>query len=148
MKIIREGVFETNSSSTHSITMCMKSDYEKWQDGLLKLIPQEERFLTLEECETYIKECSLISKTVHDWSEDTYTYKGKVLKKEDLLTEEYLSTVTDEDISNWLDDACTDEKPLTFEEYGDCYDDLEYYEDSFTTPSGEEVIAFGNYGYN
>ena len=30
---IRRGVFETNSSSTHSITMCMKSDYDRWSNG-------------------------------------------------------------------------------------------------------------------
>ena len=47
-KQIRRGVFETNSSSTHSITMCMKSDYTKWVDGELywdrwgeKLVPKE-----------------------------------------------------------------------------------------------------------
>lgn len=33
MKQIRKNVFETNSSSTHSITMCMKSDYDKWVSG-------------------------------------------------------------------------------------------------------------------
>ena len=27
---IRNGVFETNSSSTHSLVMCMKNDYDKW----------------------------------------------------------------------------------------------------------------------
>lgn len=32
---IRRGVFETNSSSVHSITMCMKSDYDKWVAGEL-----------------------------------------------------------------------------------------------------------------
>lgn len=32
---IRLGVFETNSSSTHSITMCLKSDYDKWVNGEL-----------------------------------------------------------------------------------------------------------------
>ena len=26
---VRRGVFETNSSSVHSITMCMKSDFDK-----------------------------------------------------------------------------------------------------------------------
>ena len=32
---IRYGVFETNSSSTHSLTMMMKSDYERWEkEGL------------------------------------------------------------------------------------------------------------------
>lgn len=31
-QIIR-GVFETNSSSCHSLTMCTQSDYDKWKDG-------------------------------------------------------------------------------------------------------------------
>ena len=35
MKQVRRSVFETNSSSVHSITMCMKSDYDKWVDGEL-----------------------------------------------------------------------------------------------------------------
>lgn len=30
---IRLGVFETNSSSVHSLTMVEKSDYEKWKKG-------------------------------------------------------------------------------------------------------------------
>ena len=34
MKIqIRRNLFETNSSSVHTITMCMDSDYEKWKSG-------------------------------------------------------------------------------------------------------------------
>lgn len=32
---IRRGVFETNSSSTHSLTMCTESDFEKWLNGEL-----------------------------------------------------------------------------------------------------------------
>ena len=28
-KQIRRGVFETNSSSVHSLTMCMESDYDR-----------------------------------------------------------------------------------------------------------------------
>lgn len=31
MQTLRRGVFETNSSSTHSITMCLESEYEKWK---------------------------------------------------------------------------------------------------------------------
>ena len=31
MKQIRKNVFETNSSSTHSLTMCSEEEYEKWQ---------------------------------------------------------------------------------------------------------------------
>ena len=32
---IRRGVFETNSSSTHSITMCSGEEYDKWCSGKL-----------------------------------------------------------------------------------------------------------------
>ena len=32
---IRRGVFETNSSSVHSLTMCMESDFNKWVTGEL-----------------------------------------------------------------------------------------------------------------
>lgn len=35
MKQIRRNVFETNSSSVHSITMCSLEDYEKWKRGEL-----------------------------------------------------------------------------------------------------------------
>ena len=30
---IRKNVFETNSSSTHSMVMCVDSDYDKWVKG-------------------------------------------------------------------------------------------------------------------
>lgn len=46
---VRQGIFETNSSSTHSITMCTASDYEKWKNGEMyydiwdeKLVPKED----------------------------------------------------------------------------------------------------------
>lgn len=35
MRAVRVGVFETNSSSTHSITMCSEEEFEKWKDGEL-----------------------------------------------------------------------------------------------------------------
>lgn len=34
-RVIRRGVFETNSSSTHSITMVSKEEYDKWKNGEL-----------------------------------------------------------------------------------------------------------------
>lgn len=27
---VRQGVFETNSSSTHTLTICSKDDFDKW----------------------------------------------------------------------------------------------------------------------
>ena len=32
---IRRGVFETNSSSVHSLTMCLQSEFDKWVAGEL-----------------------------------------------------------------------------------------------------------------
>lgn len=34
-KQIRRGVFETNSSSCHSLTMCSEKEYEKWEIPVL-----------------------------------------------------------------------------------------------------------------
>ena len=35
MKQIRRGVFETNSSSSHSISICSESEFEKFEKGKL-----------------------------------------------------------------------------------------------------------------
>lgn len=32
-EVIRRGMFETNSSSVHSITMCSDDEYSKWKNG-------------------------------------------------------------------------------------------------------------------
>lgn len=90
---IRRGVFETNSSSTHSITMCSKEEYEKWRKGELLL----------------------------DYWSDNFV------------------KATDENKNN--------EDCKTYDEYWeDC--EFETYEDSYTTKSGEKVIAFGYYGHD
>lgn len=46
MRQVRRGVFETNSSSVHSITMCMKSDYDKWVNGELYWDRWGDQFVT------------------------------------------------------------------------------------------------------
>jgi uncharacterized beta-barrel protein YwiB (DUF1934 family) len=55
MKIqVRQGVFETNSSSTHSLCIVDKSDYDKWKKGELYLQDSDE-FITYDEAVAYIK---------------------------------------------------------------------------------------------
>ena len=44
---IRRGVFETNSSSVHSITMCMKSDYDRWLAGGLVFDDWHDEFVEI-----------------------------------------------------------------------------------------------------
>ena len=41
-----------------------------------------------------------------------------------------------------------DEDPYRYKEYHDRADYLEFYDYSFSTPSGDEMVAFGWYGYD
>ena len=46
---IRSSVFETNSSSTHSLSICSKEEYDKWKNGETVYCPGEEEFKSIEE---------------------------------------------------------------------------------------------------
>ena len=125
MKTIRIGTFETNSSSTHSITMCMESDYEKWKNG-----------------EMYW----------HRWNDELVS-KEEVEKEMAKLREEFIADNPDFDENNeeWkekLEQYINEDKMYyTYEEFND-YDYIEYetYVNTFETPQGEKVVSFGYYG--
>ena len=88
---VRTGLFETNSSSTHSLTMCMKEDWEAFKNGDKIYDKWDEKLIDLDNID-------------EDDEED-----GRYVTYEDIDDDEY----------------------------------LEYFEDKFTTPSGETIIAFG-----
>ena len=118
---VRRGVFETNSSSTHSLTMCSESDYDKWKKGELLFDNWNDEFITKEEYKKIYEE-----------------EKRKYLEK--------YSNKTEEDFEDYFND---DENYYNFDEFWNRYDyDYETFSDSYTTSSGEKVIAFGYYGYN
>lgn len=48
---IRRNVFETNSSSTHSITICTEDEYEMWKRGEVYWSRYSEGFVSKEEVE-------------------------------------------------------------------------------------------------
>ena len=125
MKTVRRGTFETNSSSTHSITMCMESDYEKWKNG-----------------EMYW----------HRWNDELVS-KEEVEKEMAKLREEFIADNPDFDENNeeWkekLEQYINEDKMYyTYEEFND-YDYIEYetFVDKYNTPNGDTVVAFGYYG--
>ena len=125
MKTVRLGTFETNSSSTHSITMCMESDYEKWKNG-----------------EMYW----------HRWNDELVS-KEEVEKEIAKLREKFIANNPDfdENDEEWqeeLEEYINEDKMYyTYEEFND-YDYMEYetFEDTFETPQGEKVVSFGYYG--
>lgn len=119
MRTIRIGTFETNSSSTHSITMCMESDFLKWKNGEMYWNRWNDELVSKETVEEkFLKENTGVSKEDPD-------FKDKL--------EEYLN-----------DD---DKTYYTYEEFND-YDYIEYetYVDKYNTPNGDTVVAFGYYG--
>lgn len=131
-KQIRRNVFETNSSSTHSLTMCLKSDYNRWSNGEVLLFtgsgwsypkdnkPQRDHFYTKEEAIAFEKSSRYAPSEDFDWSD------------EDAVMEMLHD-------NEWYDS----------EYYWDYYtSEYETFEDSLTTPNGDKVIAFGYYGYN
>lgn len=119
MRVIRKGVFETNSSSTHSITMCSQDEYDRWKKGevlLDKSWKAEKKFITKEEAIQKLK--------------DSEYYKDVDFNDEDVVNE-----------------VLSEEELYTSEEYWDnC--DYETFESTYVTKNGEEIIAFGYYGYN
>ena len=89
-KNIRFNVFETNSSSVHSLCICTEEEFDAWKKGELYYDYWDDKFT---------------KNSVNEWHEDNQTYEG--------FFEE-----------SWL----------------------ETYEEHFTTPSGDKMVAFGRYG--
>ena len=123
MKIqIRQGVFETNSSSTHSITMCTKSEFDEWREGKLY-------------------------RNDGWWGDSTSELKKKAFLTYDEAIELiktspwYHSTDEYEDIDAYFREY----EIYSYESWGCDYEtDVEHY----TTPNGEEIVAVCYYGYN
>ena len=119
---IRRNVFETNSSSTHSITMCMKSDYDLWVKNKVWFHDSYKgEFLTWEDV------LKLNSIDIDDRETLEKDYKeGYIERVEDMLADYDVYSY-----NSWLDQK----KP-----------ELERYKDEFTTPLGETIVSFGYYG--
>jgi len=118
LRQIRRGVFETNSSSTHSITMCLKKDYDKWEIGEMYL--HDDVLVTKEEAIEELKNNKWFNERNPDFN------------------------FTDEET---VDEILADYEYHTSKQY---WDDeyLETFEDTYTTPSGDVVVAFGKYGHD
>lgn len=124
---IRQGVFETNSSSTHSITIASESDFNKWKNGDVYLNDgwwsgsnnsnRDKTFLTKNEAINLL---------------GSYEYYKRNKDLNDMNDEELNEVFRDWDI-------------YTFENYWSDY--LESYEERYTTKHGDVVVAFGQYGY-
>lgn len=125
---IRRGVFETNSSSTHSLCIMMKKDYDRWQEEDLYLFN---------------------SNWVRGFPEECRPESGKLYTKEEVIAflkaqDKRWDCEQDYEDDDIFYDARRDNNFVLSDEENEY---LESYYKEFTTPNGDTVVAFGEYGY-
>lgn len=137
---IRRGTFETNSSSTHSISIYTDKewkDYKSKEDDLSYLLDDEDKFMTIDE---------VINELLHsDWGIDAeYGEKLKSFMNgrnlEDCLEEEF------EDYDS-LDEFLSDHGYYSVYYREDSDNCLETDHTEYTTPGGEKLHILCKYGY-
>lgn len=125
---IRRSVWETNSSSVHSLVMTSREEYDKWEDDKVIYIGNGREY---EEGKAPVYgKCYTIDEAIDMYN--AYSKYGKEYpidknsEEEEFLEElRYKNFVS----SKW---------------YNDC--EYETFYEEYTTPGGEKVVAFGYYG--
>ena len=145
---VRQGVFETNSSSTHTLTICSKEDYEDWKRGDKFWLDND--WGKLQTNKSFV--------TPEELAELTEKYNEKEQKRID-AGDEYakvldIDKVLNEcrDYDSWEDSYWDTERSAleayTMDDWYQRNGDLETYSRSFTSPSGDEMVAVGAFGYD
>lgn len=129
--IIRKGVFESNSSSTHSLAIMTQ---EKWNE-----FKTTDKYLAEWDGTLYMVE-ELIEKYKQLANQYPAIYKiDRLTTREDWI--KYLTKPGEWGQANYF----------TYETWGDYdiwSDWAESYVEEFETPSGDKMVAVGGYGYN
>ena len=132
---IRRGVFETNSSSTHSLTMCSEEEFEAWKRGDLLFKEWDGKFVSATD----------VSDACKDMAKDNYEHYKTEYQKDwsdlsDSAKQKYYAQYA-------KDNGYIDEDAKTYKEYMEnCY--LETFVQRYTSKSGDKIVAFGEYGYD
>ena len=154
MKTIRHNVFETNSSSMHSLTIVPEEEFEKFKNCDLLLdycafVSAEDEYKNvmenLESCEN----------NMSDDYRATYKTELTFEKFKEVLSKLCYSDLSyyhregaREDIQTHYDavKAALGEDIVTYRTMGG--EEYETFERHYTTKSGDKIVAFGYYGYN
>lgn len=135
MRQIRKNVFETNSSSTHSLTMCTKEEYDNWLSGKLMFDMDHKKFV------------SPLEVTSKDFKEARINYessKQKYQKDWNQLTEEEQEEYTRE----YIKENRSMDEIVAYPEWIDYNEYLDTFYREYTTKNNERIVAFGAYGYD
>lgn len=134
MRQIRKNVFETNSSSTHSLTMCTKEEYDNWKNGKLLFDSYYKKFVSSLE----------LTKADFEKAENNYeSHKQKYQKNWNQLTKEEQEEYT----IGYIKENKSMDEIVTYPEWLDRNDYLDKFYKEYTTKNNEKIVAFGAYGY-
>lgn len=135
MRQVRRMTFETNSSSTHSLTMCTKEEYDNWKNGKLLFDSCYKKFVPSLE----------LTKADFEEAEDNYkSNKQKYQKNWNQLTKEEQEEYTLE----YIKENRSMDEIVTYPEWLDRNDYLDQFYKEYTTKNNEKIVAFGVYGYD
>lgn len=154
MKTIRNNVFETNSSSTHSLTIVPEEEFEKFEN--CDLLLDYNTFISVED--EYKNVMDNLESCENNMSDDyRATYKTELTfeKFKEVLSKLCYSDLSyyhrkgaREDIQTHYDavKAALGEEIVTYRTLGG--EEYETFERHYTTKSGDKIVAFGYYGYD
>lgn len=127
MKTIRYNVFETNSSSTHSMVVLDEEDYNRWVNEGLYYDSNAKELLTLEDIRFLVRQ-------------DMVRYRKRC------EPEKVLDKITDDEVDDYLSDNYWD-YPESYEGFTSS-EYLEYDTNYYTTKKGEKFVMVCKYGHD
>lgn len=135
---IRNGVFETNSSSTHSLCICTEDEFTRFKNGEILYNSNSEK---LEKA--YPPSASYMKRAERYYNER----KNQFMKDwEELEENDKLAFVYSDFDCSYAGDNLYESKN-SYDEYFK-HNSFETYIEKFTTPHGDKMVAFGHYGYD
>lgn len=142
---IRHGIFETNSSSTHSLNICTRQEWNDWKEGKLLYNPYESEFIDNYLLSEEKKQTKLREYYDTKVKKDFYKDFNNLTKEE--LSKLMMKAIQDKFIFPDLN-KLEDNDYFTYDAYWDRNDELEGYSEYYTSKSGDEIVIFGEYGYD
>lgn len=138
---IRDNVFETNSSSTHSLTIVSRSVYNEWvDDENIFFCPEDNTFVTRDEAIDSVRkiDADYVNSSWYNPLENYYWKNGI----DNGIEYKRIDDVPDELVLPYL----AYNGYYTYDMYDDDYE-YEHFTQHYTTENGDEIVAFGYYGY-
>lgn len=125
MKQIRRGLFETNSSSVHTLVVVPSEDFDKWKNNEVVYVIDEDKFIDYEDLRAFFYD---ESKCEYDDCKKCMEKKGGSCQRAE-------------------DDDWDIPSIVTLNGY--FYDEfMERYVVDYKTKSGDEITIFGYYGHD